>query len=317
MSQRIVEKYLKPKKYQTEQLRIGEESEVIDPRMKIDLLTRELILRYRLTNRITPVLSIPLAYNSQRGVFELIETPSLVTSRLQAYYYPTLPTETTPGYVDLAADEQHRLHVRISEITQPSNAETFTTTPLGANATYYGPARDFYYSRLTTFGVMGYADQPSASNGVYVQLSHDSTNWDYQGATTTLTAAGAVALAQVVVARFARVVWVNGANAQTVFRLGGRYMIAGSELPALSLAPPLSIEAICSVCGKDMTQTGDFFVENGKVYCPKCYSNKRWREVKNKAEWKRSLKAWRKITQGDELKRAKEHTPDDAEREVS
>jgi hypothetical protein len=111
MSQRIVEKYFKPKRYQTEQIRTAEESEVIDPRMKIDLLTRELILRYRLTNRIAPVLSIPLAYNKDRGVFELIETPSLITSRLQAYYYPTLPSETTPGYVDLATDAQHRLYV--------------------------------------------------------------------------------------------------------------------------------------------------------------------------------------------------------------
>ena len=354
MSQRIVEKHFKPKRYQTEQIRAAEESEVIDPRMKIDLLTRELILRYRLTNRVTPVLSIPLAYNRSRGVFELIETPSLITSRLQAYYYPTLPSETTPGYVDLATDAQHRLYVvddqalqmlrsiyntlgdagpspqnttgatvlrRLSDIdgrlSFPANAETYTTTPLGANAAYYGPPRDFVYSRLAAMGIMGYADQPSASDGVYIQLSHDGSNWDYRGATATLTAAGAVSLAQVVTARLARAVWVNGATAQSAFRLGGRYMFAGSENPPVSLAPPLKVDPICSVCGKDLTETGDFFVEGGKVFCAKCYANKRWKEVKSKAEWLRSLKAWRKIAKDEELNRAKQHTPDDAESEVS
>jgi hypothetical protein len=190
----------------------------------------------------------------------------------------------------------------------PGDAETFTTTPLGANAAYYGPTRDFLYSRLTTFGVMGYANQPSASNGVYIQLSLDGSNWDYQGATTTLTAAGAVSLAQVVTARYARVVWVNGATAQTAFRLGGRYIIAGSENPPLSLAPSQCVEAVCSQCGKDMTETGDFFVEGGKVYCPKCYANKRWKEVADKREWVRSLKAWLKTA--GEPARAKDHAPD-------
>jgi len=361
MSQQIVEKHLKPKKYQTEQLRTGEESEVIDPRIKIDLLTRELILKYRLTNRIAPVLSIPLAYNKNRGVFELIETPSLITSRLQAYYYPTLPSETTAGYVDLATDAQHRLYVvddqalqmlksiyntlgdagasplnvtgvtvlkrlkiiedntwgMYSKLYYPSEAETYTTTPLAANAAYYGPTKDFTYSRLTTMGIMGYADQPSATDGVYIQLSVDNANWDYRGATATLTAAGAVSLAQVLTARYARAVWVNGATAQTAFRLGGRYMIAGSENPPVSPAPPLRVDPICSVCGRDMTETSDFFVEGNKVYCPKCYANKRWREVKSKAEWLRSLKAWRKIAKDEELNRAKQHTPDDAESEVS
>jgi hypothetical protein len=197
----------------------------------------------------------------------------------------------------------------------PGDAETFTTTPLGANAAYYGPTRDFLYSRLTTFGVMGYADQPSATNGVYVQLSLDGTNWDYKGATTTLTAAGAVSLAQVVTARYARAVWVNGATAQTAFRFGGRYMIAGSENPPFSPAPKPTPDPICSVCGRDMTETSDFFVENDKVYCPKCYANKRWKELDAKAQaaWQKALRAWLKNAREQEFDRAKDHAPDAAE----
>jgi hypothetical protein len=57
-----------------------------------------------------------------------------------------------------------------------------------------------------------------------------------------------------------------------------------------------------------MTETGDFFVEDNKVYCPKCYANKRWREVRDRAEWVRSLKAWLK-TAGEQA-RARDHAPD-------
>jgi len=361
MSKQIVEKFLKPKRYQTEQLRTGEESEIIDPRLKIDIQTRELILKYRLTNRIQPTLSIPLAFNRERGVFELIETPSLITSRLQAYYYTSPPNETKPDYYNLRVDSAHRLYViddqalekinaiynsigdagtnpanttgvtvlrRLGNIENyaygvyltlyhPGNAETFTTTPLGANATYYSPSRDFFYSRLSVMNVMGYADQATPTNGVYIQLSLDGTNWDYQGVSATLTEAGAVSLSQVVTARYARAVWVNGAIAQTAFRFGGRYAMSGSENPTVSLAPPTQIEPICSICGKDLTDTSDFFVEDGKVYCPKCYANKRWKEVKNKGEWIKSIKAWRKIAKDQELERAKYHTPDNAENEVS
>jgi len=359
VSKGIVEKFFKPKRYQTEQLRAGEESDIIDARMKIDLLTRELILRYRLGNRVQPVLSIPLAYNANRGVFELIETPSIITARAQGYYYGALPGETTPGYYPLAIDANHRLYVVDDQALRmlqsiynslgdagaspansegktvlkwldyinyylsgihsffesPVNAETYTTTPLGASAAYYGPARDFYYSRLTTMGVMGYADQPSATDGVYIQLSLDATNWDYKGATATLSAAGAVSLAQVVTAKYARAVWVNGATAQTVFRFGGRYMIAGSENPPVSPALQPTPDPICNVCGRDMTETSDFFAENKAVYCPKCYANKRWKELdaKARAAWQKALKAWLKRAQDEELNRAKAHAPDGAE----
>jgi len=197
----------------------------------------------------------------------------------------------------------------------PSHAETFTTTPLAANAAYYGPTRDFVYGRLTTFGAMGYADQPSATDGVYIQLSVDNANWDYKGVTATLSAAGAVSLAQVVTARYARVVWVNGPTAQTAFRLGGRYMIAGSENPPVSPALQPTPDPICSACGRDMTETSDFFAEGGKVFCPKCYANKRWKELdaKARAAWQKALKAWLKRAQDEELNRAKAHAPDGAE----
>jgi hypothetical protein len=223
--------------------------------------------------------------------------------------------DTALSGVKAGTDYIDDIYIRMNTLYNPGDAETFTTTPLGANAAYYGPSRDFGASRLTTFGVMGYANQPSAANGVYIQLSLDGTNWDYIGATATLSAAGAVSLAQVVTARYARVVWVNGSTAQTAFRLGGRYMIAGSENPPVSLTAKPTPDPICALCGKDMTETSDFFVENGTVYCPKCYANKRWKEIDAEAQaaWQRALRAWLKRTRSEELKRVKDHTPDETE----
>jgi hypothetical protein len=194
----------------------------------------------------------------------------------------------------------------------PTGSETFTTTPLGANAVYYSPSRDYLQSRLSAFGIMGYADQPSATDGVQIQLSLDNTNWDYIGAKASLAAAGAVSLAQIVTCRYARAVWANGATAQTVFRFGGRYFISGSENPTISIKTIQDPEPICKICGKDMTETSDFFFENGIVYCPKCYAIKRFKEldVKARNEWIKQLKVWVKKISDAEKDRVKLHIPD-------
>ncbi|MEM1929030.1 MAG: hypothetical protein QXH81_03585, partial [Thermofilaceae archaeon] len=213
------------------------------------------------------------------------------------------PSLTTAGNLRVAVMEDVAGLSRPPSLTSPADAETYTTTPLAANAAYYGPTRDFSASRLAAMGVMGYADQPSAIDGVYIQLSLDGVNWDYRGATATLPAAGAVSLCQIVTARYARAVWVNGATAQTVFRFGGRYMIAGSENPPLSPVVDYPEVAVCSACGTDRTETGDFFADRdaktGKwiIYCPKCYAGKRWQEVADKSAWLRSLKAWAKTAE--------------------
>ncbi|MEM1540988.1 MAG: hypothetical protein QXJ07_06405, partial [Candidatus Bathyarchaeia archaeon] len=112
-----------------------------------------------------------------------------------------------------------------SRLNQPTSAETYTTTPLGANATYYGPTRDFAASRLGYAGCIGFADQPSATDGVRAQLSIDGSNWDYVAAKATASANVGVSLPVEVRARYLRFVWTNGATAQTVFRFGGRYFI--------------------------------------------------------------------------------------------
>jgi len=98
---------------------------------------------------------------------------------------------------------------------------TSTTVPLAANGTFssgqitasggYGTA-DSRFARIT--GSV-YADQPGT---LYIQQSFDGTNWDVQS-TFSVSANTGQGFSVEVVAPYVRVYYVNGATAQTVFRL--------------------------------------------------------------------------------------------------
>jgi len=128
--------------------------------------------------------------------------------------------------------EEHLWVLRMFSGT-PADSETFTITPLAANATFTSPARDFLYSRVGSFNILGYADVASATDGVKIEQSIDATNWDYASTWTASAGAGLAAYARIV-ARYARAVWINGATAQTVFRFGGRYSIPASDNPLMT-----------------------------------------------------------------------------------
>ncbi|MEM3895567.1 hypothetical protein [Thermofilum sp.] len=139
MSKEFVEKIYR-KRYDTKQKSWAESSDILDTRFKIALDTKELISKYKLNNNVTPVLSIPLAYDSSRGMFTLIEAPTLQTSRVEAYYYTSAPSETTPGYYSLRIDSAHRLFVIEDNIeaklTPVLKAERFNT-PVTANTNIF------------------------------------------------------------------------------------------------------------------------------------------------------------------------------------
>ena len=137
-------------------------------------------------------------------------------------YTTTSNTKDTRALLFDLYDRVYNIEPRFSA---PGNADIYTTTPLDANATYYSPAIDFWTSRLGHAGCVGFADQPSATDGVQAQLSIDGSNWDYVAAKTTASANVGVSLSAEVRARYLRFVWTNGATAQTVFRFGGRYYI--------------------------------------------------------------------------------------------
>ena len=91
-----------------------------------------------------------------------------------------------------------------------------STTPLGANAVFTGAA--FEVTKYTTLNVNVASNVASATNGVTVQFSPDGTNWDHSHS-TTYTAASGIGYVFNVEFKFARVVYTNGAVAQSYFRL--------------------------------------------------------------------------------------------------
>jgi hypothetical protein len=88
-----------------------------------------------------------------------------------------------------------------------------TTTALAANASVtLGPwdALNYKYVNVSVF-----ADQAGT---LYIEQSPDNTNWDISESISVSANAGQ-AISREIVARYVRVRYVNGATAQTVFRL--------------------------------------------------------------------------------------------------
>lgn len=98
--------------------------------------------------------------------------------------------------------------------------KTETTTPLGISAVFTGTAIDMGLNSydVDTFRVTAFSDAASAANGLVIQMSNDSTTW-YPAARTALTAGAPVSIETPVVSRYYRVVYTNGAAAQTTFIL--------------------------------------------------------------------------------------------------
>jgi hypothetical protein len=91
-----------------------------------------------------------------------------------------------------------------------------TTTPLGANATYTGVTINVLdYSQIT---VLSYSDQTSATNGLQIQYSQDSVNWNH-AVSSTANASESTSIQSGVHGQYARIVYNNGTTPQGVFRL--------------------------------------------------------------------------------------------------
>jgi hypothetical protein len=96
------------------------------------------------------------------------------------------------------------------------DAGNSSTTPLGIGGVFTGTAFDI--TKYAAINVNVKSDVASATGGVKVEFSPDGTNWDHSHQ-TTYTAATGVGYVFNAEYRFARIVYTNGASAQTVFRL--------------------------------------------------------------------------------------------------
>lgn len=91
-----------------------------------------------------------------------------------------------------------------------------TTVPLGSNGVFAGEAFDV--SKYSAINVNVFSDVFSATDGVKVQFSPDGINWDHEHKTSYVSASG-IGFIFNAEFKFARVVYTNGATAQSTFRL--------------------------------------------------------------------------------------------------
>jgi len=112
--------------------------------------------------------------------------------------------------------------VRLYYIAEEGFHSLETTTPLGANAEYVGQSHDRSLRTQAWFHAMAFAD---VDGTIYIDQSHDGTNWDYSESASLTGGAGAKQSSRVV-AGYIRIRYVNGVAAQTVFRFGRRVTFA-------------------------------------------------------------------------------------------
>lgn len=137
---------------------------------------------------------------------------------------PALP----PGNIDqapLRVDAAHRLLVNVAagSLTvspQPAviSVGNSSTTPLGANAIFTGSWEDLVTGGYVQATVIVDSDKSSATNGFIMQLSEDGVTVDRQ-IPYTFTAGTNNYFGIPREARYFRVVYTNGNQAQTTFRL--------------------------------------------------------------------------------------------------
>jgi len=124
-------------------------------------------------------------------------------------------------------DIYHQYNIRVVSIQMPRLVEEAkysleTTTPLGAGASYIGSSLDRSDRTHAWFHTMAFSD---VDGTIYIDHSHDNTNWDYSESAGLTGGAGAK-LSSRVVSRYVRIRYVNGAVAQTAFRFGRRFTFA-------------------------------------------------------------------------------------------
>jgi len=112
------------------------------------------------------------------------------------------------------------IHGTVNVTPTPGAVDPYnsTTTPLGADATFIGPPINTIAYKNFSVAVIAASDQASATDGLKIEFSSDGSNWDlsYSYSVTPSESQGVVLPVQ---AQYYRIRYINGPDAQGVFRL--------------------------------------------------------------------------------------------------
>lgn len=115
--------YSKPYTYYTRRpiprAKVKKEVEIVDNRIAFDIETKEILERYWLEPFISPVLNIPMSYNREKKVFEIIEQPNEIRADNYFYFYSATPSGlTAPGWYNARIDEYMRVLTHVEKVDQ-------------------------------------------------------------------------------------------------------------------------------------------------------------------------------------------------------
>jgi len=129
-------------------------------------------------------------------------------------FWQTLSIRHAEAAIMVPVDIQaSAINVPISHAVRPRELVASTTTPLTANASWTSASIDML--NYTKLYVTVFANQAGT---LYIEQSPDGTNWDVTESISVSANVGE-AVVREIAARYCRVRYVNGAAAQTVFRL--------------------------------------------------------------------------------------------------
>jgi len=120
-----------------------------------------------------------------------------------------------------------------------------SSTPLGIGATFTGVADDVTDFSMVTIFI--HSDQASAAEGVSLEFSTDGTNWDRTKKLNLMfdpdTSLWGEIHTQSILAQFFRIVFINGAVAQTDFRMQIKYHTAQSKHVTSTIEEDVNIQS--------------------------------------------------------------------------
>lgn len=129
------------------------------------------------------------------------------TNTLAAVDFATLTEQQTQtSHLDDISEQQ-------LSVIDPTNS---SVTPLGIGGVFTGSAVEI--TNFCSISIAAFSDVDSAAGGLSMQFSPDGTNWDHKH-NFTVTGGIGVSYNQSAELRYFRIVYTNGAVAQTTFRL--------------------------------------------------------------------------------------------------
>jgi len=148
------------KRYETEQKRREEETKIIDDKFLFDIKTSGIIPNFVLTNRVQPVLAIPLSYNPTRKLFE-IPSGVLRDARLKAYYLSAEPEPLSVSDFDFIRMDEYRnlyahLKARAPDTNNVVELQTESEDYKNLRVAIYDSSRRVHVEQIATDNISQY-----------------------------------------------------------------------------------------------------------------------------------------------------------------